>query len=83
MIPTSALAPGAAKLRTGVCDKWIGTIGRIIDDETSEPFFTHFQHIVPIPGRKFRALAPGQHVSFYLMPSPKGPIATEIRILSK
>jgi cold shock CspA family protein len=68
--------------RTGVCDKWIGSIGRIIDDETSEPLFTHYSYIAPIPGRKFRALVPGQRVSFFVEQAPRGRVAVEVRVLT-
>jgi cold shock CspA family protein len=68
--------------RTGTVRKWIGNIGMILDDETSEPLFVHFTGIVPAPGRRYRELAPGQRVSFHVMPSPKGPIATGVRVIA-
>jgi cold shock CspA family protein len=68
--------------RTGVVRKWVGTIGQIIDDETSEPLFTHFSYIAPIPGRKFRALIAGQRVSYFIEQAPRGPVAVEVRVLA-
>jgi cold shock CspA family protein len=68
--------------RTGVVAKWVGTIGRIDDDETGEPLFTHYSYIVPIPGRKFRVLVPGQRVSFHVEQAPRGPVAVEVRVLA-
>jgi cold shock CspA family protein len=68
--------------RTGVCDKWIGSIGRIVDDETSEPLFTHYSYLVAQPGRKFRALIPGQRVSFFIEQAPRGPVAVEVRVIA-
>jgi cold shock CspA family protein len=67
----------ATTQRTGIVRKWLSNIGQILDDQTSEPYFCHWQGIRP-NGQRYRALVPGQHVRFTVVKTVKGPVATDV-----